>query len=40
MTADALPTAVRKVGILLEVRGDRLHVEAPAGVVTPELRGS
>jgi hypothetical protein len=25
-------------GIRLQVRGDRLHVEAPAGSLTPELR--
>jgi hypothetical protein len=38
MTATELLTAVRQAGIVLEVRGDRLHVEAPAGVLTPTLR--
>src|SRR5438445_6785321 len=38
MTATELRTAVRQGGIVLEARGDRLHVEAPAGAVTPGLR--
>lgn len=28
----------QEVGITLQARGDRLHVEAPAGTLTPELR--
>ena len=28
----------RNAGIRLQARGDRLHVEAPAGCLTPELR--
>ena len=28
----------RAAGIRLQARGDRLHVEAPAGTLTPELR--
>jgi hypothetical protein len=27
-------------GVVLEVRGDRLHVDAPVGIVTPEMRDS
>ena len=38
MTAHELIAEVTKLGIVLEARGGRLHVEAPAGVVTPELR--
>jgi len=38
MTADELLMAARQAGIVLEARGDRLHVEAPAGVVTPTWR--
>ncbi len=38
MTPTELLAACEVVGIHLEVRGDQLHVEAPAGVVTPELR--
>ena len=38
VTPTELLAACEVVGIHLEVRGDQLHVEAPAGVVTPELR--
>jgi hypothetical protein len=38
MTADQLMIEAARLGIALEARGDRLHVEAPVGVVTPELR--
>jgi hypothetical protein len=38
MTLVALLEATERLGIRLEARGDRLHVEAPAGTVTPELR--
>jgi predicted metal-dependent hydrolase len=38
MTPDEILTVARTAGIRLEVRGDRLHVEAPSGVVTDELR--
>ena len=38
MTPRELLTMTRHVGIVLEVRGDRLHVEAPAGIVTAGLR--
>jgi len=38
MTTDEILAYVRQAGIRLEVRGDRLHVEAPVGVVTPQVR--
>ena len=38
MTTRDLLTTCEVVGIELSVRGDQLHVEAPAGVVTPTLR--
>jgi len=38
MTLEALLSETARLGIRLEARGDRLHVEAPAGVVTPTLR--
>lgn len=38
MTLDMLMAETARLGIRLEARGDRLHVEAPAGVVTPDLR--
>ena len=38
MKALELLTTLRAAGIELEARGDRLHVEAPLGVVTAELR--
>jgi sulfur transfer complex TusBCD TusB component (DsrH family) len=40
MTLRDLLTETRNAGIQLEARGDRLHVEAPAGAVTPELRAA
>lgn len=38
MSALALIRQCRDAGIQLQARGDRLHVKAPAGSVTPELR--
>lgn len=38
MSAVQLIHQCRDAGIRLQARGDRLHVEAPRGVVTPELR--
>lgn len=38
MSAIELIRYCRDVGIRLQARGDRLHVEAPAGSITPELR--
>lgn len=38
MTTDEILTIVRTAGIVLEARGDTLHVEAPWGALTPELR--
>ena len=35
MTADELLTTCKQAGILLEARGDRIHVQARAGAVTP-----
>ena len=37
MTPDELVTEVGRLGMVLEVRGEQLHIEAPAGVMTPEL---
>lgn len=38
MTLTALLEETARLGIRLEARGGRLHVEAPAGAVTPALR--
>lgn len=38
MTAAALLAEVARSGVRLTVRGDRLHVEARAGIVTPAMR--
>jgi len=38
MSAIQLIRQCRDAGIRLQARGDRLHVEAPPGTVTPELR--
>ena len=38
MTAIEILNYVKSAGILLAARGDRLHVEAPAGAVTPAVR--
>jgi hypothetical protein len=38
MSAISLIRDCRAAGIRLQARGDRLHVEAPSGSVTPELR--
>jgi hypothetical protein len=38
MTAAPLIRELNAAGIRLQVHGDRLHVDAPAGTVTPELR--
>jgi hypothetical protein len=38
MTMPELLTTVRAAGIHLKARGSRLHVDAPRGVITPELR--
>ena len=38
MSAVQLIRQCRDAGIHLQARGDRLHVEAPAGSLTPELR--
>lgn len=38
MTAAALLAEVARSGVRLTVRGDRLHVEARAGAVSPAMR--
>lgn len=38
MTPEALVDTLRDAGIRLTVTGDRLHVEAPRGRYTPDLR--
>ena len=38
MSAVQLIRQCRDAGIRLQARGDRLHVDAPAGAITPELR--
>lgn len=38
MSAAPLIRELREAGIVLTASGDRLHVEAPAGTATPELR--
>jgi hypothetical protein len=38
MTAVELVQAVEATGARMEVIGDRLRIEAPAGVITPELQ--
>ena len=40
MTASALLTEATRLGIVLDARGETLHVEAPAGVLTSELRAA
>ena len=37
MTAESLLTELRSRGAKLAVAGDRLHIEAPRGTVSPEL---
>lgn len=38
MSAHALLAEIRNAGIIVEARGDRLHVEAKPGTLTGELR--
>ena len=38
MNAPALLDTLQRVGVVVEARGDRLHIEAPAGVLDGELR--
>jgi predicted metal-dependent hydrolase len=40
MNAGALLEDLRRRDLILEAEGDSLHVEAPAGVVTDELRAT
>ncbi len=37
MTADEILDQIQRIGALMEIRGDRLHVEAPKGRLTPDL---
>jgi hypothetical protein len=38
MTVDGLLAKVEQLGIVLTVKGDRLHVQAPKGILTADLR--
>ena len=38
MTALDLLTKLRSCGVAIEANGDRLKIDAPKGVITPELR--
>ena len=38
MTAHEILSEIRSLGDRLEARGDRLHIEVPAGSVTAELK--
>jgi hypothetical protein len=40
MTIREVLTAANDAGIVLEARGETLHVEAPIGAVTPDLRAA
>ncbi len=40
MTAHELLATCRQAGIVLRARGDALEVDAPRGVLTPELRAA
>jgi tubulysin polyketide synthase-like protein len=40
MNAAELLAALRSQGVNLSVAGDRLHVDAPAGVISPALRNT
>lgn len=40
MSALALMRDLEVAGVILEARGDRLHIDAPVGVVTSEIRDS
>ena len=40
MTADEILAVAQHAGVRLSARGDRLHVQAPAGALTPELRAA
>src|SRR5829696_3842101 len=40
MNAGALLEDLRRQDVILEAEGDRLHVDAPAGVMTDELRAA
>lgn len=38
MTAEVLLTELTRLGVTLTLAGDKLHVEATTGVLTPELK--
>lgn len=40
MNARILLTRLRAKGVVLELDGDNLHIDAPAGVITSELKAS
>lgn len=38
MTPEALLTELNRLNVKISLAGDKLHVEAPAGVLTPDLK--
>ncbi len=40
MTVSEILTTTAQRGVVLEAQGERLHVEAPVGALTPELRAA
>jgi hypothetical protein len=40
LSALALTRDLQIAGVVLEARGDRLHVDAPVGLITPEIHAS
>lgn len=40
MSALALMRDLQAAGVVLEARADRLHVDAPTGLITPAIRDS
>jgi hypothetical protein len=40
VSALTLMRDLQAAGVVLEARGDRLHVDAPVGLITPEMRDS
>jgi hypothetical protein len=40
MTVDELLTELSRLSVKVTINEDRLHIDAPAGVLTPELRAA
>ena len=40
MTVDDLLTELSRLSVKITINGDRLHIDAPAGVLTPQLRAA